>query len=719
MSRIQNLERDRSGFTNTLMNETGAMVIRSAKGKSTPMYLQSEEDCLRELGTPSATYPGVFEAIAFTRTAPLWCATAYATDAVYGGIDVSLTEYTGFGIGRDYSSFNYGTVVKSTVYTHSAASGTLATFTGSLAYIPVVETDSFTTYVDGVAKTVTLSAGGVLSGADVTSGSVDLTTGDFTITFGGVVGTVASVTTTVDGSSNYDLSLGATDKSIRISVDGTIQEVNLGQSAATTRAGVISAINTAFGYTVAATSGSNYIAIYGGRGTTTASVSVSAPLSGDSALTLVFSNTGLALTGTGTNPTGSVPLYNQVVTFGYHYSVNGTTTISHSFFTTSPYIDDLAAVVTYVSGKKFVLSLYKLNASGYVPIQTYNYSLIQEKDGAGKSLYYADVFNANPYVQFKLNSAFTDTAYSIASTAVTPFTGGTRGTTAPLASDYTTAWGYFQYANKYRAKIFMDVYGTNAVLLNTIVQTYQPWAQAITCIPLGYTAAQGLSFRSNLGIDSDDICLYHNWRKIDDTYNNSMAWISNVGSIGRKFAMMADSYDAASPAGVDENSHGGLISDWATLEVELDFTQAELDSYYNAQINPIIFDDAYGLMLYGDNTMQVTTSDTSFVGTRRVYKYITDTISTQILRKQEFKLNDPIHRLMAKTQVDEFLAPIIGEGWIREALTVCDSSNNTDAVLNARQFIFDLYIKITPNSQWITLRLTRVGQSVNIADLTA
>ena len=75
MSRTSVIERDLSGFINTLVDETGAMVINSSKGKSTPMYLQSEEDVLRELGKPSATYPGVFEAIAFTRQAPLWAGT--------------------------------------------------------------------------------------------------------------------------------------------------------------------------------------------------------------------------------------------------------------------------------------------------------------------------------------------------------------------------------------------------------------------------------------------------------------------------------------------------------------------------------------------------------------------------------------------------------------------------------------------------------------------
>ncbi len=715
MSRIQVVERDLSGFINTLIDETGAMVVKSAKGKSTPMYLQSEADCLRELGNPSATYQGVFEAIAYTRTAPLWCVSAIGANALYGGIDVGLSSVSGFGVGRDYNTFNYGSTTKGSTHAIGTGDGVVVTYSGTMTNVPITDVSSFEVTVNGFTKDITLSGGGVLSGADITAGSVDLTTGVFTMTFSGTPGVYATVTTDIDGSSGYDLSLGAVDKYIKIIVDDTIATVNLGQSATTTRDDVITAINTSLGFTGATTSG-NFIKLTGRRGTGTTTVTVEDPSTGSSALSLVFSTAGTSLTNTGTAPLGVIPKYNEAIVASYHYTVDTTSTVSHSFFTTSPYADDLAASVTWVSGSKFTLTLYKIMTTGNSLLNTYNYSLIREKDAYGKSLYYEDVFNNNPYVLFKLNTGFTGTAYTVNS-AVIAFSGGTRGD-EPTTANFTTAWQNFYYANKYRAKIFMDVYGTHATTINNIINTYQTWGQGITCVPLGYSASQALTFRSGLALDTDDIALYHNWARIQDDYNNSYAWISNVGSIGRKYALMSDVYDAAAPAGIDENGHGGLISDWSVKEVEIDYTQAELDSFYNAQVNPIILDPAYGLMICGDQTLQVTNSDTSFIGTRRVYKYILDVISTQILRKQEFKINDQLHRLMAKVQIDEFINPIQANGWIREFMTVCSSENNTDTVLNNRQFVVDLYIKITPTSEWITLRLTRIGQAQVIANLT-
>lgn len=727
MSRINVIERDISGFTSLVNDETGAMVVKSSKGKSTPMFLQSEEDCLRELGKPSAEYPGVFEAIAFTRKAPLYCVSAIGSGALYGGVDVLVNNITGFGVGRDYSNFNYGTTTKGVAHAAGIGNGVTATFTGTFANTPITDVTDFSIYVNGFKKTATLSVGGTLSGSDISSGSVNLSTGAWTVTFAGVAGSYATITTNVDGSSNYNLSSGGTNKYIKITVDNTVVDnINLGSSATTTRASIISAINAAIGFTCATTSG-NFIVITGRKGSINGIVTVEAPslidgngnaIAGNSALTLVFSSGGTILTDLGSNPTLAIPRYNEAIVMNYHYTQDTSALVSHSFFTTSQYTDDLACSVQYLSGSKFKMKLYKNMTTGYSLIKEYSYSLIREKDAFGNSLYYADVFEKDSYVQFKINPVYTDTAYILPGTAIVAFSGGYRGAD-PSIGNFTSAWNNFQYSNKYRAKIFMDVYGTHASTINTLCQDYQPWAQGITCIPLGNDAVEALSFRSSIGLDTDDNALYTNWTKIRDDYNNSFAWISNIGSIGKKYAMMVNTYDAASPAGIDENGHGGQLNDWTVVEVENDYTQSELDNFRSNQINPIIFDQTYGLMAYGDQTLQVTNSDTSFIGTRRLYKLIIDVISKQILRKQEFKLNDPLHRLMAKTQTDNFLSPIIADGWIRTCKVICDETNNTDVILNARQFILDLYIRIMPNSQEIQLRLTRLPQNtVTVNEIT-
>lgn len=508
--RSQNQEIDYAGFTSNTISETGAMVIKSKKGTNVPVRCQSENDILLYFGTPSATYPEVFEAIAFCRKAPAWVSSALGSGCLYGGVDVRKTTIVPFVTGRDYSTYSYG----------------------------------------------------------------------------------------------------------------------------------------------------------------------------------------------------------------------GDTDTSHSFFAYSPCTDDLAISVKYVSGTKYQATLYQKVATGNQYITYYDYSLTAEKDGYGRSLYYDDVFNQNPYVKLKINSSWASGTITLPGTSVYSFNGGTRGTD-PTTASYTTAWNYFQAVNKYKAKIFMDCNGGSANTILSLVTNYQKWGHAITCMPLGKTASTAVTYRQGLGINSDKISIYSNWMKIQDDYNDSMAWITHVGSIGGKYAQMYDCYDAAAPAGIDENNHGGLISDWRILEVENDYTDydvglgSDLQILNEAQINPLIFDEADGLKIYGDKTMLSTNTDTSFIGTRRMYNYIEETIQTQILRKQEFKINDPLHRLKAKIMTVSFLEPILNGGWIREAVVVCDTSNNTNAVLDRREFVLDIYIKVTPTSEFVRLRLIRVAQNMSITELQA
>jgi len=269
----------------------------------------------------------------------------------------------------------------------------------------------------------------------------------------------------------------------------------------------------------------------------------------------------------------------------------------------------------------------------------------------------------------------------------------------------------------------MDCNGESITTINTLVSTYQKWAHGISCIPYGHTATEAVDYRNSLGINSDKISLYTNQARIQDDYNDSFAWISHVGSIGGKYAQMYNVYDAASPAGIDENNHGGLLSDWKVVEMENDYTDydqglgSDLQILDEAQINPLIWDDTDGLKIYGDKTLQSTNNDTSFVGTRRLYNYINDVVQRQVLKQQEFKVNDNVHRLKAKTLITSFLEPIAADGWIREFVVVCDSSNNGDDVLDKREFIVDIYIKVMPNSQFTLMNLRRVSQSTVISSL--
>lgn len=599
--RVSTIERDLSGFISGTIDEIGAMVLYSPKGRiDKPLLCYTEDDVIVRAGYPSSTHPSVFEALSYVKKAPLYIVSPYGEFSLFGGVDVKSGSVVAFSGGREHpDDFDYTLAHHARSQVIGTSNGVVKAYSGTLSYTPIdngyLRIKVGANYIDGTDATA-----GVIAGDDIDD----------------------------DGTNVIDYTGG----------------------------GCSFQLNTA-------------------------------PTSGN------------------------------LVTVEYQTIESVSSDVSHSFFAASPYTDDLAIKLETITGVQFKLTLYKKTFSTYNQIDEFTYSLIREKDGFGASLYIDDVFKDNDYLIPKVNTAYTGTTFSM-TTSYVDFAGGHR--TDPLGSDYTTAWNFFRKIGKYPVKNFMDAMGGYSVTLNTLINTYQPYAHGLSILSINKGSAALVVERNGLSLDSDNISLYCNWFKIKDIYNNSEAWISNIGAIGGKYALMADIYDSGAPAGVDEDGHGGQLSDWQYLEADQDFEDAEFKVLDDAQINPVIFDQTYGVMVYGDKTAQVSLSDTSYIGTRRVYNYIIDQIQRGVLRKQVFKNNDDVHRNKAREMIIDFMdSTVMAVGGLREYHCQCDEYNNSDKVINQRKFIVDLFVKATPTSEFVQLRLTRVSQTQVIAELIA
>lgn len=727
--RIQVEERDYSGFVQPVVNETGAMVVDSFMGPTTPQLCQSENDVITYFGIPSASKWGTFEAISYANTAPVWVVRALGAGALYAGLDVKQSLIAGFGprTGRDFDTFNPSTVKTNDIQTVGVGDGITKVFTSTLAHTPIVG-GSYKLYSGTNLKDSTESSG-VISGSDAT-GTLNLSNGALSLTFSGTAGTPAIFNSTIDLTLGVDLSIGGKPKACKITIDQTIfDNINLGSSASTSQSAIITAINTALGYTAATAIGSAYIRITGRYGSSSLGQIIIAPptdtITYDSAVNLVFAISPFVLTQTvnATNPVGAVPLAGQNINVDYLYSQNLSTSLGFSVFAYSQYDDtffQLAASITHITGQQYTLVLYqKVPNKGYSQLNSYTFSFLREKDSFGKSLYYKDVFKYDPYIKIYVNPGFNwnNPAVPSNSGTIVDFTGGNKGA-PPQNSDFFAAWGNFQKATKYPAKILMDIYGGYANTLQNVLQNYQPYSMGISIIPPGNNAASAKIYRQSLGIDYDHMALYTNWATIVDPYNNSFAFVSQIGKIGVKWAQMQNVYDGLPPAGVDENQHGGQLdnSSFQVSDMEIvHYSEVDKQTLDQAQINPIILDPLYGPIIDGNRTLQVTLSDTSYIHTRRLYNLLEENIVTQVLRRQVFKLNDDVHRLQAKFLTEALLAPILAQNLLNEAVVVCDTTNNTGPVLDQRKFILDIYVKAAVSSEFVILRLTRLANAAVIS----
>lgn len=727
--RIKTQEKDFSGFVLPIVSETGAMVIDSEMGPSTPVLCQSESDVILYFGIPNSTKWGAFEAVSFARQAPVWLSRAIGEDALYAGIDVLRTTVESFGTrtGRDIDFFNPASVSTNKVENIGTGDGITLLYTGTLLKFPITG-NSYKLYT-GTDLRNSAESGGTISGTDA-NGTLNLADGDYSITFTGTPGTAAKFDSSIDLSSGVDLSSGGKPKAVKLTIDQTAYDnLSFGSSATTTRSSIITAINTAVGYTAATTLGSNFIRITGRYGSSTlGQIKIEAPSNTttyDSAVNLIFATSPSSLTQTigATDPVGAVPLAGQSITVDYIYTQNISTTLSHSFFAFSQYDDShyqLAGSVSYVSGQKYTLTLYtKVPNKGYALINTYDYSLIREKDNFGRSLYYADVFKDNPYIKIFVNSLYSGVpAQPSIYSGIVDFTGGNKGDD-PVNSDFVESWNQFQRPNKYAAKIFMDIYSGYANTLQNIVQNYQPYSMFITMVPPGNNAAGAVIYRQSLGIDYDHGAIYTNWATVVDSYNNSFAFISQIGAVGAKWAQMQNVFDGVAPAGIDENGHGGqLNTGFQVTDIEYDYSETDKQTLDLAQINPIELSPIYGPILDGNKTLQVSLSDTSFIHTRRIYNFILDNVVNQVLRQQVFKFNDDLHQIQVKTKTEAIVDPLVAQNLLVQATVVCDNTNNTNAVKNQRKFVVDIYVIAQPDSEEVILTLVRLPQGGVVASFT-
>lgn len=725
--RVQEI--DLSGFATQSNSQVGAMVLKSRKGDKTPKLCQGESEVILRFGKPNSEYFGGFEAIEYSRVAPLWVVSAIGSNYRYAGVDIQTNKVVPFGTrsGRVFETFNdnsYSSIQSNTTYTAASGNtGLSASFSGTItSTLPaIVNTVQLKVGSNIIPVVIDENTNSITSAAFSSTGTFNKTTGEFNITFSGVVGTVASYLTSISIVSVVDLSVNGSEKKVNLEIDGKLyQNVNFGSASGTSKASIISVINSIVGSTVASSEG-NYIRILGQIGSSNLGyIKISPPSSGDSALPYIFKD-GVSYDSAynSTSPTGYIPKYGEAVIWDYNYTGDIKDITSFTLFTSSPFDDDFESYsikVKRLSGKKYKATLYQNLSSGQIEITNYEFSLIREKNNFGKSLYYEDVFSNDEYLKIHVNSSYGNIADP--TEEIVLLTGGDRGD-EPLTSDYLDAWTNFQKQNKYKVKNIMDVYGNSPTTIKNILENYQPYAFGITVIPIGNNVQSAIQYRRSLGIDFDNMALYTNWMRIEDPYNNSSSWTSGVGKIGVKYSQMVDVFDGLPAAGIDENGHGGQLSGFKVLEVEYDYSDkigGDLQSLDEAQINPIIFDPFYGVMIYGNKTLQVSNSDTSYIHTRRLSNYMIENISVQILKKQVFKLNDELHRLLAKTQTETFLAPIEALDLVREIYVQCDSKNNNDAVLTVRQFILDVFVKFTPDSEFVTLRLTRLPQDAILAN---
>ena len=160
-----------------------------------------------------------------------------------------------------------------------------------------------------------------------------------------------------------------------------------------------------------------------------------------------------------------------------------------------------------------------------------------------------------------------------------------------------------------------------------------------------------------------------------------------------------DAYPWFSPAGFKR----GRILDVVRLEENPN--EGMQDIMYDANINPVVTFPGEGTVLFGDKTGKDESSTLSRINVSRLFIHLKKTIGAAA-RAILFELNDVTTRASFVNAVTPMLDNIQARRGLYDFRVVCDRTNNTDALIDANQFVADIYLKPTKSINFIKVTFT-------------
>jgi phage tail sheath protein FI len=312
--------------------------------------------------------------------------------------------------------------------------------------------------------------------------------------------------------------------------------------------------------------------------------------------------------------------------------------------------------------------------------------------------------------------------------ATTSFTDGSAAFTVSLAggSDGATvtqgdrAAGYTLFSNKLNIDVGVLIAGvatTNTV--NAIIAIAEARKDCVVVF-----SPERADVVNNAGDEATDVAEFAetitrstyaimdgNWKYQYDKYNDTYVYVPcNADVAGCIARVDLNSAPWFSPAGY---ANGRILN---TVRLAWNPTETERDTLYKTAVNPIFSQPGRGVVLFGDKTF--TTKKTSFsrINVRRLFitiqKSIGDTAGDLL-----FEQNDASTRAGFVDIVSAYLRTVQGNRGITDFRVVCDGTNNPEDVVNANEFVADIYVRPIASINFIQLNFVSVRGAAAFAEL--
>jgi hypothetical protein len=355
--------------------------------------------------------------------------------------------------------------------------------------------------------------------------------------------------------------------------------------------------------------------------------------------------------------------------------------------------------------------------------------IIEAKNEQGASIYYKDAVNfGSQYVWWANDEANANSANAsaIASSTNTEastyyFVGGQDGLDEANVEESVLYDAYDQFMNANESDISLVLQGKarggdrGQQLGNYIVDNVCEHRK--DCV--AFLSPNYESVINNLYQEVDDVIAFRNaitsssyavidsgYKYMYDRYNDLYRWVPLNGDIAGLCARTDDTNDPwFSPAGYNR----GLIKN--VVKLAYNPSQAERDSLYKSDVNPVINVTGAGTLLFGDKTALGKPSAFDRINVRRLFIVLEKAIALAA-KYTLFEFNDAFTRTQFRNLVEPYLRDVQGRRGIFDFKVVCDETNNTPEIIDRNEFVGDIYIKPARSINFIQLNFIAVRTGV-------
>ena len=198
-----------------------------------------------------------------------------------------------------------------------------------------------------------------------------------------------------------------------------------------------------------------------------------------------------------------------------------------------------------------------------------------------------------------------------------------------------------------------------------------------------------------------------------DRYNDMYRWIPLNGDVAGTCARTDYTNDPwFSPGGLNRGQIKNVV------KLAHNPTKTDRDTLYKAGVNPVVTFPGQGTVLFGDKTLLVKPSAFDRINVRRLFIVLEKSIATAA-RFQLFEFNDGFTRAQFKNLVEPFLRDVQGRRGITDFVVKCDETNNPGSVIDANEFVADIFVKPNRSINYITLNFVAARSSINFNEVGA